>query len=445
MLLRIDRQFSAKVLKRVRQLRRLGPRGLVHTAYVRTLGPTVYALTDPARNLAAGLHRERMVGRALPSRLERLNKRAATEIGRGARPGVRIDFGTDVAAFVQTLEAMLDLSAAGCAVLRVAAVDWESHAIQRESVETAAVELDEHAIGRITDALIAIHRAGYALGEIEKSDVVFTADGEPVFVNLTKAIPLRGLSRDMSVFIRDADRHRFNALFGTRLLTATQLRGLLSTKATIAREKVNGFTEVYAPVIIRDDIRWGKIWNTDLGTGRWNFIMREHLPIPRGGSVLDLGANNGFNPLQMLRSGASSAVGVEIEPQAIEQGKFLKSAYEWLDNRAYDFRYIHGSQADLPKFGLPQFDVVTALCCLYYLPERQVRDLVRYIRTLTGTLVLQCNTDRLIDRGGDEEIYRKASVEFAVEMLEQAGFADRRIIAPAGYSRPLVIGRAEPA
>ena len=48
---------------------------------------------------------------------------------------------------------------------------------------------------------------------------------------------------------------------------------------------------------------------------------------------------------------------------------------------------------------------------------------------------------RLIDRGGSEETYRKASVEFAVEMLEQAGFADRQIIAPPGYSRPLVIGR----
>jgi SAM-dependent methyltransferase len=290
---------------------------------------------------------------------------------------------------------------------------------------------------------LAVHRAGYALGEIDGADVVFGTSG-PVILNLRHATPLAGLSRDMSVVLRDADRRRFNTLFGTRLLTAEQLRGLLSPKATIAHDKVRGFAEVYAPVIIRDDIRWGKIWNTDLGTGRWNFIMKDHLPIPQSGSVLDLGSNNGFNPLQMLRSGAASAVGVEIEPQAIEQGKFLKSAYEWLDNRSYDFRYIHGSQADLPSFGLPRFDVVTALCCLYYLPEQQIRELVRYIRTLTDTLVLQCNTDRLIDRGGQEETFRKASVGFAVEMLEQAGFTDREIIAPAGYSRPLVIGRARP-
>jgi len=91
---------------------------------------------------------------------------------------------------------------------------------------------------------------------------------------------------------------------------------------------------------------------------------------------------------------------------------------------------------------LPRFDMVTAFCSLYYLSEAEIRDLLRYIRTRTDMLVLQCNTDRLIDRGGQEETFRKASVEFAVEMLDQAGFSKRQIIAPPGYSRPLVIGRA---
>jgi SAM-dependent methyltransferase len=216
----------------------------------------------------------------------------------------------------------------------------------------------------------------------------------------------------------------------------------LSPKAQISRDRAHGFTEVYAPVLLRDDIRWGKIWNTDLGTGRWNFIMKDHLPIPVGGSVLDLGSNNGFNPLQMLRAGAASAVGIEIQESAIEQANFLKAAYEWLDNRSYDFRSIHASQGDLPELGLPRFDVVTALCCLYYLDDADVRKLVHYIRTRTNVFVLQCNTDRLIDRRGDEERFRKASVEYAVEVLEQAGFTIRQIIAPPGYSRPLVIARA---
>ena len=81
---------------------------------------------------------------------------------------------------------------------------------------------------------------------------------------------------------------------------------------------------------------------------------------------------------------------------------------------------------------MPRFDIVTALCSLYYLPEQQICDLVRHIRTLSNVLVLQCNTDRLIDRGGDEEVYRKASVGFAIEMLEHAGFTERKIVAPPG-------------
>jgi hypothetical protein len=254
-------------------------------------------------------------------------------------------------------------------------------------------------------------------------------------------VPIAGVSRDTSVYLRDLDRMKLNQLFGTRLLTAPKLRTLLSPKAQISRDRAHGFTEVYAPVLLRDDIRWGKIWNTDLGTGRWNFIMKDHLPIPVGGGILDLGSNNGFNPLQMLRAGAASAVGIEIQQSAIEQAMFLKAAYEWLDNRWYDFRCIHASQADLPKLDLPRFDVVTAFCCLYYLDDADIRKLVRYIRTRTETFVLQCNTDRLIDRGGDEERFRKASVEYAVEVLDQAGFTNRQIVAPPGYSRPLVIAR----
>ena len=85
--------------------------------------------------------------------------------------------------------------------------------------------------------------------------------------------------------------------------------------------------------------------------------------------------------------------------------------------------------------------MVTAFCSLYYLPAAQIRHLVRHIRTMTDLFVVQCNTDRLIDRGGDEEVFRKASLPFALEMLEQAGFTNRQVIAPPGYSRPLVIAR----
>lgn len=432
-------QLPAKALKRMRQIGRLGPKGLVRTAYVRALGPSVYSLTEPVRSFAARLHQQRLLRRVIPARLDALRERTG-EIGEPTGQGVVHEFGTEISRFALTLEALLDLKTAECGVPPVVGIDWTSRTIETARLET--VPVGSKTAYLLEDALQAIHRAGYVVGDVEREDVGLTSAGTPVILDLSRAIPLGGLSRDVSIHLRDADRQRFNQLFGTGLLTAAQLRSMLSPQARIPHDGVRGtFSEVYAPVVIRDDIRWGKIWNTDLGVGRWNFIMKEHLPIPRGGSVLDLGSNNGFNPLQMLRAGAASAVGVEIDPAAMEQAAFLKSAYEWLDNRQYDFRCIQGSQGDLPSFDLPRFDLVTAFCSLYYLPDAEIRQLVRYIRTMTNVLVLQCNTDRLIDRRGEEETFRKASVEYALEVLESAGFHDRRIVAPPGYSRPLVIAR----
>jgi SAM-dependent methyltransferase len=361
------------------------------------------------------------------------------------RLGIRRVYGTERGRFVQVLEAMLDLAKAGCPVPRVIAIDWNSSAITSEYVRGLPLRAGgakPELIAKLEEGLLAIHRAGYVLGNVDEDVLIFEADDDIVVVDLDHAVPLADLSRDMSIYLRDIDRRKFNKLFGTRLMTAKSLRRLGSPpsadKASIDTREVR---QVYAPIFIRDDIHWGKLWNPDVGIGRWNYILKDHLPIPKGGNVLDLGSNNGFNPLQMLRFGASSAVGVEIDEGAIRQGEFLKSAYEWLDNRKYDFRYIHGSQGELESYGLKHFDMVTAFCSLYYLSEEEMRATIRFIRKLTNVLVLQCNIDRLIDRSS-EETFKKASVEFALELLEEAGFEKRRVVAPPGYSRPLIIALA---
>ena len=149
--------------------------------------------------------------------------------------------------------------------------------------------------------------------------------------------------------------------------------------------------------------------------------MKEHLPIPQGGTVLDLGSNNGFNPLadasRRGRIGGWSGDRAASHQQAI----FLKSAFEWLDNRAYDFRCIQGSQGDLASFGLPRFDVVTALCSLIISPSSNSRPcpLHPHAHERTRSSMQHRPPDRPWRRGGT---HRKASVDFAIEMLEQAGF-----------------------
>lgn len=443
-------RVAAKIRKRMGQVLRLGPGGVVHTAYIKTLGRTVHSSIDRARIIAHGTHRRRAHSDRIEVRAERLKHRLEAQGQPVVSSGrtIRLDFGTDRGRFVQALEAMLNLTDAGCAVPRPIAVDWGANLItagpvtgatfrERMQSEPPSPEL----MAKIGEALLAIHRCGYVLDRTDEDSILIGEGGQDVLVvGIDHALPLNGVSRDMSVYLRDLDRDRFNHWFGTRLLTANYLR--TSESVPLTRQGPDEDDEgdaAYASIVVRDDIHWGNIWNTDVGTARWNYILEDNLPIPKGGRVLDLGSNIGLNPLLMLRHGAASAVGIEYDEHKVRNAYVLKAAFEWLDNRSYDFHCIHASFADLPSLGLGRFDLVTALCALYYLSEQEMRDLVGYIRTITNVLVLQCNTDRLIDRS-DEETYRKASIEFAVEVLEQARFAKIEVIAPPGYSRPVVIG-----
>lgn len=439
-------KVAAKIRKRLGQVRRLGFKGAVRTAYIKTLGRTVQSSADYARSVARRSHRRRAHNRGIEVPAERLKRRLEGEIHPASTQtdhAVHFDFGTNRGRFVQVLEAIMDLIEAGCAVPRPIAVDWNTNAITAATVPGTTLRErtpgGPDLVAGIEAALLAIHRAGYVLDRVEEDSVLIADDGAVVVSGVGNLLPLAGLSRDMSVYLRDLDRAAFNRLFGTHLLTASYLRRRDSAPVTIDNPYYAGGDCAYASIVVRDDVHWGSIWNTDVGTARWDYILKDNLPIPQGGTVLDLGSNVGLNPLQMLRHGAASAVGIEYDGKKARNSLVLKAAFEWLDNQSYDFRCIQASFADLPSLDLGRFDVVTALCALYYLSEQEMRDLVAYIRSITDVLVLQCNTDRLIDRSS-EETFRKASIEFAIEILEQARFAKIEVIAPSGYSRPLVIG-----
>ena len=277
-------QLAAKVIKRIGQVRRLGARGLVHTAYVRTLGPSLYSLTDPARGIAAARHRQRALARAIPLRLQALRERVGALDARAA--GVRIEFGT-AGRFAQSLEALLDLEAAGCAVPRMIRVDWPANAIIVEAVEGST--FDECRQSGEVDRADRGHAAGYSPHRIRSRPD--RQGRNPLHKRWAAGAPrprtgttARGSfarhvgspSRSRSAQVQRAVRHP-----APHRCTAAHFA---VAQCGIPHDRVRGcFTEVYAPVVIRDDIRWGKIWNTDLGIGRWNFIMRKHLPIPVGG------------------------------------------------------------------------------------------------------------------------------------------------------------------
>lgn len=387
--------------------------------------------------------------------------------------GVRKDFRGSKVDFLNELEAALDLADAGCNVARVLSVDFERlsitfsyingtvirealarlgapmrdrdvrpsrlrlgyRRIQQERALAGRTLIDKvvgpETIARIGAALLAIHRAGYTLEDVKYGNVIIEATtNTPYFVDYERALPLRRFSPATASYLRNCDAEKLNRLFGTSLLTDRSLR---STRLA-PRD------EVYAPFYAGVGLWWGAIWNPDSGILRWRHMLADHLPIPRGGRVLDLGANNGVNALHMLRAGAREVVGVEIDPAAIEQGLFVKRVFEWADNTEYCFSYIRGSLADIESMNIGRFDLITAFCTLYYLTAATMRKTICDLAKVTDILVLQCNHERSIGRV-DPETYTKASLPFNVELVRNNGFPNVSVIERSGSNRPLVIAR----
>jgi len=384
--------------------------------------------------------------------------------------GVRKHFRASQIAFANELEAALDLAAVGCHVPAVLGVDFErlsitfayiNGAVVREALAQAGAPMRDRdvlpgtalayrriqqerrvagrrlvdqvlgpeTVARIGKALLAIHRAGYTLEDVKYGNVIIEArTNTPYFVDCELALPLRQFSPATTTYLRDRDSDKLNQLFGTNLLTAKVLRRL-TTDATMC-----------CPIYVGAGIWWGPIWNPALGVLRWRHILARHVPVPHGGRVLDLGASNGFNALQMLRAGANEVIGVEIDAGAIEQGSFVKRVFEWADNTEYRFSYVHGSSADIGSMDLGRFDLITAFCTLYYLSTAAMRKTVSDLTRLTDTLVLQCNNERSIKRS-NPETYTKASLPFNIELTRNNGFPNVTVIERRGSNRPLLIAR----
>ena len=208
--------------------------------------------------------------------------------------GVRKDFRGNRVAFVNELEAALDLAAAGCQVPAILGVDFDrpsitfsyiNGAVVREALAQAGAPmrdrdvrpdraalsdrriqrerreagrglvdkvLEPETIARIGQTLLAIHRAGYTVEDVKYGNVIIEVTKTPYFVDCERALPLRQFSRTTATYLRDRDADKLNQLFGTDLLTAKVLRKFR-------------LPTIYSPFYAGAGIWWGTIWNPDLG------------------------------------------------------------------------------------------------------------------------------------------------------------------------------------
>ena len=172
---------------------------------------------------------------------------------------------------------------------------------------------------------------------------------------------------------RDEDRRAFNSRFGRSLLTEAE------TRRTLRRLKANvphGYRD-YAPIDFGGGLSIGRIASTDSGTGRWDFFNGGIVgPLVAGKRVIDLGSNNGSMPLMMLRAGASEVVAIERTPQIADFARFNARVLAWRDLRPYAMDVLDGDMRVFLSSDLGRFDVVTAFCSLYYLPQEDMARII---------------------------------------------------------------------
>jgi 2-polyprenyl-3-methyl-5-hydroxy-6-metoxy-1,4-benzoquinol methylase len=230
------------------------------------------------------------------------------------------------------------------------------------------------------------------------------------------------------VAARDADRRAFNREFGASLLTEASARqSLRALKARLPP----GYRD-YAPIDFGYGLTTGSIASTDSGTGRWEFFNRGIVaPIVAGKRVLDLGCHNGSLSLMMLRVGAREVVGIERSPTIAELARLNGRILSWRDVRSYPIEIVTGDMRLLLTAPLGPFDVITAFCSLYYLPETDMARIIAKAASLNAVLVLQAN---------DGITNLLASAADLQRLMHENGYTRVDVHHAQDFSRPLLIG-----
>ncbi len=322
-------------------------------------------------------------------------------------------------------------------VARILYRGWRETAEPERQREPGSSDVSSESKRAIELALDHLHRRGLSSVDVRPENLEMETAS---FRSLGGAKPHRDTNSFVFRYRRDRDRERVNRIYGTRLLTERSARAALAPLSSRANEAASR-GDWYAAIDFGSGLTIGEIWSTDAGTGRWEYfngpIMEPLLP---GRRVLDLGANNGVMPMMMLRAGAREVVAFESSSEHIEAAEVVRRIFEWRDMREYPLRLRHGDMREILDQDLGEFDLVTALCSLYYLPKADMAAIVRHASTLAPGMVLQANVETPPAEALDATTGElRSSVPFLKRLLESNGFPNVSVHAPPGFSRPLLV------
>jgi hypothetical protein len=285
---------------------------------------------------------------------------------------------------------------------------------------------------KMESQLETIHRAGIVRLSLTFGNIIVDDEENAWFIDFEGAQRFRNVKSFFFRLRRDEDRRKFNRIYDRNLITEASARAELAE----LRTKSEGW---YAPIDFGNGLAIGGFWSIQSGSGRWEYLNREVMtPLIAGKRVLDLGTNNAVMPLMMLRAGAREVVGVEISNDLVAAARMVHRIFEWRDMRAYDLELIQANMIEIERNCWEEFDVVTALCTLYYLSEEEMGRVVRRASELAPMMIVQANAETR--ENAVERKRQKSSVAFLKRTLEENGFPKVEVIAPPDFSRPILMG-----
>jgi hypothetical protein len=274
------------------------------------------------------------------------------------------------------------------------------------------------------------HLLGMTPMNIKYGNVIIEKpSGDPCLIDFEGACPLLPCGRFLFSLLRDYDTKEFNLHFGTHHLTYFLVRKRL--------KQMKPTSDIY----VGGGLSLGDGWRAAYRYGRWKYFTHRNLPALEGKRVLNLNAGNGFHALQILRLGATQVVALESDAESVKQGRFIKQAAEWADNRSYDLKYIQMGSQDLLKEDLGWFDVVFAPTCLDKPGDGSVGGLIEHLSTIAKILVCGYDAGREIEltkRGS----WQNRSPHHPSQLLQEHGFRVCGLSAPCLDEGAFIIAEA---
>jgi SAM-dependent methyltransferase len=313
---------------------------------------------------------------------------------------------------------------------RALSLDFVAGVPVSEALEKMEPEARDTMINKIQWQMNRIHSFGIAGLHNTFKSLIVDSQNEPCFMDFSRVCFYRSVANLHYRLDRDRDRNVFNRLFDRQIMTEKIAREALEDQ----KKRIG---EWYAPIDFGHGLTVGHFWSTDSGTGRWDYFnARSIQTLLPGKRILDLGCNTGVMDILMLRAGAKEVVGLEQSFEAVEAGKTIKEIFEWTDHRQYNLTMHNTNMLNMVTENYGKFDIVTTFCSLYYLSEEDMARVVRKAAELSPLFVLQTTVYTK-----KEHKMRKSTLDFLIDLLQTNGYPNVQIVAPHGYSRPLLIAR----